>query len=105
MDEVLIGNRSYILTDEAKWTALKISLRIWGVMGLLIFIPLMLGFAVRTPILDAGGALNWSIWNGVTCGDQPCHVPPMLFTIYIVMATFVLVASSNPRKYKSFLDF
>lgn len=93
------------MTEARKLTALTLSLRIWGVFAFLIFVPLFIGFAVRFPPLDEGGMLNWSIWNGVTCGDQPCHVPPMLFVIYIVWGVFALLAARQPHKYLSFISF
>jgi hypothetical protein len=93
------------MTEERKLVALSWSLRAWGALAFLIFIPLLLGFAIQTPLLEEGGALNWSIWNGVTCGNQPCHVPPMLFLIYLVWAVFALLAARKPREYLSFLNF
>ena len=93
------------MTEEKKLVALKWCLRVWGVLAFLIFIPLFVGFAVQAPILDEGGALNWSIWNGVTCGEQQCHVPPMLFVIYITWGAFALLAARKPHQYLSFLDF
>jgi hypothetical protein len=93
------------MPDEKKLGILKASLRIWGLLGYAIFIPLFFAFMFRASILDVGGSLNWSIWNGVMCGDQPCHVPPMLFVIYISWATFALLAARDPQRYASFLDF
>jgi hypothetical protein len=69
---------------------------------LLIFIPLLTGFAVQSPLLDAGGALNWVIWNGVSCGNEPCHVPPMLFVIYVVRAAFALLAARSRTNFRRF---
>jgi hypothetical protein len=93
------------MTEEKKLTALKWSLRIWGALAFPIFVPLFLGFAVQTPLLEVGGSLNWTIWNGVSCGDEPCHVPPMLFLIYIVWGVFALLASRKPQQYRSFINF
>lgn len=91
--------------------ALKWSLRLWGITGLIIFTPLLISFLLQAPFLaEIGGALNWSIWNDVTCHNnvghsRACHVPPMLFLIYVVWVVFVLRASTNPRQYLSFLGF
>lgn len=93
------------MTEETKLTALKWSLRVWGLLAFPIFIPLLTGFAVQSPLLDTGGVLNWTIWNGVICGSEPCHVPPMLFVIYVVWAVFALLAARRPRQYMSFINF
>ncbi|MDT5012063.1 MAG: hypothetical protein QOH57_3680 [Mycobacterium sp.] len=85
---------------------LRIFLRIYGVLSLLIFIPLFLGFMVESPLLaEHGGALNWTIWNDVRFGAEHAHVPPMLFAVYIVWGVFLLRASRNPLAYGSFLNF
>lgn len=81
-------------------------LRVYGVLSLLIFVPLFLGFLVESPLLaEHGGALNWTIWNDVRSGSDHAHVPPMLFLVYIVWGVFLLKASRDPRRYRSFLDF
>jgi hypothetical protein len=93
-------------TSPHRLTALSIFLRVYGILSLLIFAPLFAGFMISSPLLaESGGFFNWTIWNDVTCGAQPCHVPPMLFTIYIVWAVFLLLASRNPLQYTSFLAF
>jgi len=95
-----------MVNDETrKLAALAIFLRVYGVLSLIIFGSLIVGFAVQTPLLAEGGALNWLIWNGIRCGDQPCHVPPMLFTIYLVWGVFFLLAARKPLAYVSFLNF
>jgi hypothetical protein len=66
-------------TDEAKRLAILATfLRVYGVLSVIIFGSLIIGFAVQTPLLadDPKGALNWVIWNGIRCGNEPCHVPP-----------------------------
>jgi hypothetical protein len=74
-----------VITNESKkLAALAILLRVYGVLSLIIFVSLFIGFAIQTPLLAEGGALNWLIWNGIECGGEPCHVPQMLFIIYIV---------------------
>jgi hypothetical protein len=55
-------------------------------------------------VLD-GGQFNWLIWNDLTCGDQPCHVPPMLFAIYIVWGIFLIIAARAPSQHRLFLEF
>jgi hypothetical protein len=95
-----------MVKDEAQRMArLTTFLRIYGVLSLIIFVPLFVGFAVQTPLLAEGGLLNWTIWNGIRCGSQPCHVPPMLFTIYLVWAVFLFQAARRPLAYVSFLNF
>ncbi|MGP4016490.1 DUF6632 domain-containing protein [Saccharopolyspora sp. 5N708] len=81
-------------------------LRIYGVLSLVIFVPLFLGFVVQTPLLaEHGGALNWLIWNDVSSGHDHAHVPPMLFAIYITWGVFLLLAARKPSAYASFLSF
>jgi hypothetical protein len=91
--------------ETRKLSRLAIFLRIYGVLSLLVFGALFIGFTVQSPLLAEPGSLNWLIWNGVRCGDQPCHVPPMLFTIYLVWAVFLLLAARKPLQYVSFLNF
>ncbi|GAA2825808.1 DUF6632 domain-containing protein [Nonomuraea rubra] len=92
--------------QDRKLRALATFLRVYGVLSLAIFVPLFLGFLVRTPLLaEAGGPLNWTIWNDVSSGHEHAHVPPMLFAIYIVWGVFLLVAARNPLANRSFLSF
>jgi hypothetical protein len=86
-------------TDEAKRLAILATfLRVYGVLTLIIFSSLFIGFAVQTPLLadEPKGALNWVIWNGIRCGNEPCHVPPMLFIIYLVWGVFFFLAAREP---------
>lgn len=95
-------------TDEAKRLAILATfLRVYGVLTLIIFGSLFIGFAVQTPLLadEPKGALNWVIWNGIRCGNEPCHVPPMLFIIYLVWGVFFFLAAREPLAYVSFLSF
>ena len=87
--------------------ALRLLLRIYAVFTLFIFIALLSGFAIQTPLLSDNpkGSLNWVIWNGVRCGTAPCYVPPMLFIIHIVWGVFFIYAARNPLEYASFLNF
>ena len=77
-----------------KLTRLSTFLRAYGVVSLILFPTLLTGFVLQTPLLAdptpgaAAGRLNWVIWNGVVCGGETCHVPPMLFTIYLSGAYF-----------------
>ena len=89
-----------------KSTALSIFLRVYGVLTLIIFSLLFVGFMVQTPLLaEHGGALNWTIWNDVRFGAEHAHVPPMLLLIYVVWGVFLLRAANDPPAYRSFLDF
>jgi uncharacterized protein DUF6632 len=95
-----------VITNESKkLAALAILLRVYGVLSLIIFVSLFIGFAIQTPLLAEGRALNWLIWNGIECGGEPCHVPPMLFIIYIVWGVFFFLAARKPLAYVSFLSF
>lgn len=97
--------------ESKKLARLAIFLRVYGVVSLLLFSTLLLGFLVRSPLLAdptpgaPAGLLNWLIWNGVECAGEPCHVPPMLFIIYIVWGAFFLLAARKPLAYLSFLSF
>jgi len=93
------------MNEEAKIRALKLFLRVYGVLSFVVFIPLFVGFMVQSPLLAEGGAFNWLIWNDVVCGGAMCHVPPMLFTIYIVWGGYFFVAARDPRANVSFLNF
>jgi hypothetical protein len=96
-----------ITNETKKLAALAIVLRVYGVLTLIIFGSLFVGFAVQTPLLadEPKGALNWLIWNGIRCGSEPCYVPPMLFIIHIVWGVFFFLAARNPLGYVSFLNF
>jgi hypothetical protein len=97
----MIGN------ETKKLARLVVLLRIYGVITLVIFGSLLVGFGIQTPLLadEPKGALNWTIWNGIQCGAEPCHVPPMLFIIHIVWGVFFFLAARNPLAYVSFLSF
>ncbi len=97
-----------MVNDETKkLAALAIFLRIYGVLSLIIFGSLFVGFAIQTPLLadEPRGALNWMIWNGIRCGGEMCHVPPMLLIIYFVWGVFFFLAARKPLAYVSFLNF
>jgi hypothetical protein len=96
------------LIDESarKLAALKIFLRVYGALTLIIFSLLFVGILAETPVLsEHGGALNWTIWNDVRFGNEHNHVPPMLMIIYIVWGVFLIRAARNPQAYLSFLSF
>jgi hypothetical protein len=96
-----------ITNESKKLAALAILLRVYGVLTLVIFGSLLVGFAIQTPLLadEPKGALNWVIWNGIRCGSEPCYVPPMLFIIHIVWGVFFFMAARSPSAYVSFLSF
>ena len=93
------------MANERSYTGLRTFLRAYGVVTVALFSALFVGFTLQFPPLGEGGALNWFIWNGTQCGDQPCHVPPMLFSIYVVWGVFFLLAARRPLAYMSFLNF
>jgi hypothetical protein len=102
-----MSNTSITQRDNpSRLAAFRIFLRIYGVLTLAIFVPLLVGFLTQSPLLaEHGGALNWTIWNDVRCGHGHLHVPPMLMVIYIAWGVFLLRAASDPRRYASFLSF
>lgn len=86
--------------------AFAVFLRVYGVLTLIIFGLLFVGFMVQSPLLsENGGALNWAIWNDVSAGHGHSHVPPMLLLIYVVWGVFLLRAANNPAAHTSFLNF
>jgi Family of unknown function (DUF6632) len=94
-------------SESQKFGMLRVLLRAYGVITLIIFGSLFVGFAVQTPLLadEPRGTLNWTIWNGIRCGSEPCYVPPMLFIIHIVWGVFFFLAAHRPSAYMSFLSF
>ena len=86
--------------DDSKLHLLKIFLRAYGWLSLLLFVGLMIGFIVQAPALDPGGRWHWLIWDRVTD-----HVAPMLFAVYIVWSIFIIRAARDPLAHKMFLDF
>jgi hypothetical protein len=103
----LEGAMTKLIKESArKLAALKIFLRVYGVLTLIIFSLLFVGILAETPVLsEHGGALNWTIWNDVRFGNEHNHVPPMLMIIYIVWGVFLIRAARNPPAYSSFLRF
>jgi hypothetical protein len=86
--------------ETTKVTALPAFLRVYGVLTLIIFASLFMGFAFDTHLLAEGGPLNWTIWD-----DIGGHVAPMLFIIYLVWGVFFFLAARRPPAYASFLSF
>lgn len=85
---------------EDKTAALRLFLRVYGTLSLMLFSALLIGFTFRIPILDQGGMLHWAIWDEVSG-----HVGPMLFVIYLVWSIFLIKAANRPQAYASFLEF
>lgn len=88
------------MKEATRFKRLKVFLRIYGVMTLLIFTILSVGFLLQWQAFNPGGAMHWLIWDDLTG-----HVGPMLFAVYLVWGIFFLVAANNPPKYRSFLTF
>ena len=86
--------------EDSRLRPLKVFLRVYAVLSLILFSALMLGFVTRFPLIDEGGAWHWMSWDRVTD-----HVAPMLFSIYIVWSIFLLRAARDPLANKTFLDF
>jgi hypothetical protein len=92
--------------SSGKHTAFRVFLIAYGILTLLVFGLLFVGFMVQAPLLaEHGGALNWTIWNDVRFGSDHAHVPPMLLLIYVVWGVFLLRAAGDPPAYTAFLDF
>ncbi len=87
------------MTDDSKLRALKVFLRAYAILSLILFGGLMIGFVARAPMLDPGGAWHVLIWDRVTA-----PIPPMLFAVYIVWSIFIYGAASDPLAHKMFLD-
>lgn len=88
------------MTEETKVKRLKVFLRIYGILTLIIFGILSVGFIIQTPLMNPGGSLHWLIWDDITD-----HVGPMLIVIYLVWGIFFFMAANDPVKYRTFLDF
>ena len=85
---------------DQKLRLLKVFLRVYAVLSLILFSGLMIGFVAKAPILDPGGAWHVLIWDRVT---DP--IPPMLFAVYIVWSIFIFRAARDPLAHPMFLDF
>jgi hypothetical protein len=95
-----------IIHSPNKATALRIFLRVNGVLIVMLFSLLFVGVVVQAPVLVAEhGALHWAGWNDVRCGNEAGDAALMLLLIYIVWGVFLLRASRNPPTYLSFLSF
>lgn len=79
---------------------LQVFLRVYGVSMLLIFGTLSIAFLFQLQAFNPGGPLHWMIWD-----DVYGHVGPMLIVVYLVWGVFLLLASRDPVRYASFLDF
>jgi hypothetical protein len=88
------------MSEDAKSRHLKVFLRMYGIVSLILFSILLFNFVIKNPALDTGGSLHWLIWDGVDG-----HVGPMLFVIYLVWAIFFILAANEPARYAGFLDF
>jgi hypothetical protein len=86
--------------EDKKLTVLKVFLRVYGVLSLILFGGLSLGLFFHAPILDKGGALNWAVWD-----DMSDHAPLMITVIYFVWSVFLIRSAKDPLAYASFLDF
>jgi uncharacterized protein DUF6632 len=86
--------------EGKKLKALKVFLRVYGILSLILFGGLSLGLFFHAPILDKGGALNWTVWD-----DMSDHAPLMITVIYFVWSVFLIRSAKDPLAYSSFLDF
>ncbi|MDB5987793.1 MAG: hypothetical protein JWR16_2846 [Nevskia sp.] len=88
------------MNEARKLKRLKLFLRIYGTLTLLIFGVLSVGFLLQASAMNPGGRLHWLIWD-----DLSGHVGPMLIVIYLVWGVFFFLAANDPQAYRSFLDF
>lgn len=88
------------MEQKTTFRNLKIFLRIWAAMCIIIMSINWSAFIFKFLQFNPGGQWNWLIWD-----DVYGHVGPMIFAIYIVWSIFLLKASNDPIKYKTFLDF
>ena len=88
------------MNEISKIRKLQVFLRIYGMLSLLIFGILAVAFLFRIPEFNPDGRFHWLIWD-----DVYGHVAPMLIVIYLTWSIFFFVASKDPVRYISFLDF
>jgi hypothetical protein len=86
--------------NDLKIKKLKIFLRVYGVLTVLIFGTLLVAFAFKLSDFNPGHTLHWMIWD-----DVQGHVGPMIVIIYLVWGAFFFLAAGNPVRYLSFLRF
>ncbi len=85
--------------EDTKIKKLKIFLKIYGVISLLLFGFLFIMTAIDSPLMLEGGVLRDMRW------EIAKHVDLMIEAIYIVWGVFMLLASRKPLAYLSFLQF
>ena len=85
--------------EDPKTKKLKVFLKIYGVISILLFSFLFIMTAIDSPLLLEGGALRSMRW------EIAKHVDLMIEGIYIVWGIFMLLASRKPLAYLSFLSF
>ena len=85
---------------NARMRYLAVVLRVFGVILVGLFATLFILTAADSPLLQEGGGLAWLRWKPFSK-----HVELMLEIVYLVWGVFMLRASTNPRKYLSFIDF
>lgn len=88
------------MKPESKRKALQIFLRVYAIACLAIFGTIAFGIVTGMGAMDIGGPLHWIIWDRITD-----HVGPMIVSIYLVWAVYMLRASAKPEAYGSFLNF
>ena len=88
------------MEETSKIKALKVFLKIFGVISLALFGTLIVLTASDAPIIQEGGALRFLRWDMFAK-----HVELMLETVYFVWGVFLLLASRKPLAYISFLQF
>ena len=79
---------------------LKIFLRVYGVLSLMIFGLLFVALTFKFESFNPGNPWHWLIWD-----DVYGHVGLMIVTIYLVWGIYFFVAAKDPEKNISFLRF
>ena len=85
---------------NARIRYLAVVLRVFGALIVALFATLFVLTAADSPLMQDGGALAWLRWKPFSK-----HVELMLEIVYLVWGVFMLRASTDPRKYLSFIDF
>lgn len=88
------------MTQDTKFRKLKLFLRIWAVLCILVMSINWSAFIFKNLQFNPGGPWHWLIWD-----DVYGHVGPMLFAIYIVWSVYLFKVSDDPVRNKQFLDF
>jgi hypothetical protein len=88
------------MNDQSSLNGLKLFLRAYGVISLVLFGGLFVLMLMDAPVLQEGGALRFMRWTPLAK-----HIELMLEGVYFVWAIFFFAAASDPPGYLSFVNF